>query len=105
MFPKYESRFKYIKTQIFKVGAPNKDQLKKQNLVLGELMEDVWIVYLAFSTDLEVISEEFYLYDFNAIISAVGGGLGMFLGVSCFGILSKIFQYLLNLPESQVSLT
>ena len=65
-------------------------------LIAGENMTESWILYISFSTDLEVISEEFFLYDANAIISAVGGGLGMFLGVSCFGILSDLFKSLLN---------
>jgi hypothetical protein len=29
-------------------------------------------------------TEEILLYDFNAILSAVGGSLGLFLGVSCY---------------------
>ena len=27
---------------------------------------------------------EYYLYDFPAIVSAVGGNLGLFLGFSCY---------------------
>ena len=51
---------------------------------------------MAFSTDLEIVSEEFYIYDLNAIISAVGGGLGMFLGGSCYGIFSQTAHYFLD---------
>lgn len=51
---------------------------------------------MAISSDLEVTSEEFYLYDANAIISSVGGGLGMFLGCSCLGLILEILKILVN---------
>jgi hypothetical protein len=51
---------------------------------------------ISYSSDLEVISNEFYLYDANAIISSVGGGLGMFLGVSCFGIMSGLYKVMME---------
>ena len=65
------------------------------NQLVGENMTDKWITYVSYASDLEVISEEFYLYDVNAIISSVGGGLGMFLGVSCLGLISQILQIIL----------
>jgi hypothetical protein len=36
------------------------------------------------------IEEEYLLFDFNAIVSAVGGSLGLFLGFSCLDFLLKL---------------
>ena len=48
--------------------------------------ENSTILYL-FYTDMAVPThEEYLLYDFNAIVSAVGGSLGLFLGFSCYEI-------------------
>jgi hypothetical protein len=58
------------------------------DFILGENLTDISLVtYISFASDLEVISQEFFLYDANAIIASVGGGLGMFLGASCLGII------------------
>ncbi len=35
------------------------------------------------------VAEEDLLYDVCAIVSAVGGSLGLFLGISCYGIIEK----------------
>jgi hypothetical protein len=69
---------------------------KIYNWVAGEYLTDSRIQYISYSGDLEIISQEFFLYDANAIISAVGGGLGMFLGVSCLGVITNIFRILTN---------
>ena len=40
------------------------------------------------------IEEEYTLMGVNAIISATGGSLGLFLGLSCYGVAWKILEYL-----------
>ena len=40
------------------------------------------------------IEEEFTLMGVNAIISATGGSLGLFLGLSCYGVVWKIIEWL-----------
>ena len=40
------------------------------------------------------IEEEYKLMSFNAIISATGGSLGLFLGLSCYGVVWKLFEWL-----------
>jgi hypothetical protein len=37
------------------------------------------------------VYEEYLLYDLNAILSAIGGSLGLFLGISCFHIVQGCF--------------
>ncbi len=32
----------------------------------------------------------FRLYDLNAIVSAIGGSLGLFLGISCIDVISVV---------------
>ena len=66
-------------------------------MILGEnRTDDCWITYVAFSSDLEITYDEFFLYDANAIVASVGGGLGMFLGVSCLGVILEILKLLLK---------
>ena len=35
---------------------------------------------------------EYYLYDFPAIVSAVGGNLGLLLGFSCYGMGKSLME-------------
>ena len=32
------------------------------------------------------VKEEFLIYDLNAIVAAIGGSLGLFLGFSCYEV-------------------
>ena len=40
------------------------------------------------------IEEEYTLMGVNAIISATGGSLGLFLGLSCYGVAWTFFEWL-----------
>ena len=40
------------------------------------------------------IEEEYTLMGVNAIISATGGSLGLFLGLSCYGVVWTFFEWL-----------
>ena len=40
------------------------------------------------------IEKEYVLMDLAAIISAIGGALGLFLGFSCFGVAWDAFEWL-----------
>ncbi len=42
------------------------------------------MVYIAYHTTMVMVSEEYKLFDFGAIVAAVGGSLGLFLGFSCW---------------------
>ncbi len=53
-------------------------------------MSSGWGFYVTFPGTVKTVSEEFFVYDLNAIVSAVGGGLGMFLGVSAFGAVAQV---------------
>ncbi len=37
-------------------------------------------------------SEEYLLFDANAIVASVGGSLGLFLGVSCINLFNVILE-------------
>jgi hypothetical protein len=52
-----------------------------------------WILYISYCTDLVIASEEYYIYSLNTLIASIGGGLGMFLGVSIFGTLSRLLRH------------
>ena len=41
--------------------------------------------------NLKAVKEQYLIYDGPAIISAVGGGLGLFLGFSCFSVAKTLF--------------
>ena len=40
------------------------------------------------------LEEEYTLMGVNAIISATGGSLGLFLGLSCYGVVWKFFEWM-----------
>jgi len=65
---------------------------ENENPIFSEKSENVTEVYLSWD-DLDVlIEEEYLLLDFNAIVSAVGGSLGLFLGFSCLDFLLKLLS-------------
>ena len=51
-------------------------------------------VLFSLSTSLVSVATESYLYDFTAIVSSIGGGVGIFLGFSCFGMISSALSKL-----------
>eukprot|EP00095_Tigriopus_kingsejongensis_P001274 maker-scaffold149_size310270-snap-gene-2.22 protein:Tk01274 transcript:maker-scaffold149_size310270-snap-gene-2.22-mRNA-1 annotation:"pickpocket protein 28-like" len=57
-------------------------------------------VFFLFRDTNYVLEEEYKLYDINAIIAAVGGSLGLFLGFSCRGFLMSLIQRLFVQPET-----
>ena len=50
--------------------------------------------YATYASSKVMIEEEYTLMGTNAIISATGGSLGLFLGFSCFGAIWNIFGLL-----------
>ena len=42
------------------------------------------------------------MYDFTAVISSIGGGIGIFLGYSCFGVALTALQNLHRLYERRI---
>ena len=46
------------------------------------------------ASHLVTISDETLMYDFTAIVSSIGGGIGIFLGFSCYGIFSNLLSKL-----------
>lgn len=50
------------------------------------------LIYVCYSTHLIKAYSEYYIYDFTAMVASIGGGLGMFLGVSCLGMTSYVFK-------------
>ena len=61
------------------------------------------ILQYYFSSDEVVERQEYLVYDDNALIGYIGGTLGLFLGLSCFGLLkssfNKILEYLIKDKE------
>ena len=51
---------------------------------------DGYVVFLHFPNMMVIDHEQYVIYDFVSIVSAVGGGLGLFLGFSCFSIASRL---------------
>ena len=52
-------------------------------------VKDGWIIFLSYLDSLLVKEVEYLVYDFNGIVAAVGGGLGLFLGFSVFSVAMK----------------
>ena len=54
--------------------------------------ENGWTIFLSYLDSLAVKEVEYLVYDFNGIVAAVGGGLGLFLGFSVFSVATKGMQ-------------
>ncbi len=47
------------------------------------------MIYVGFSSMFNVVSSEYLIYSFVDIVAAIGGGLGLFLGVSLLQVKNK----------------
>ncbi len=50
------------------------------------------VVYVHFPSTFETLLKEYYIYDEVAIVSAVGGALGLFLGFSCLSVMLSAIE-------------
>ena len=69
------------------------NQKMGQNVHYHENKTMFWAKFHSGSVKIE---EEYTLMDTNAIISATGGSLGLFLGLSCYGVVWKLVQKLVR---------
>ena len=51
-------------------------------------------IWLASASAYADVSKEMYLYDTAAIFASVGGGIGIFMGFSCYGVFTKAISLL-----------
>lgn len=51
-----------------------------------------YMIFLSFHDGMLIREEEYFVYDFNAIVAAVGGGLGLFLGFSVLSVAMKLIS-------------
>lgn len=70
-------------------GCPKPcDKIQFKHLIREDLTtiyeEDVSYIFLFYESTTFAILEQYVLYDFNTIVAAVGGSLGLFIGFSCF---------------------
>ena len=54
--------------------------------------ENKTVFWAKFNSGSVKIEEEYTLMDSNAIIAATGGSLGLFLGLSCYGVVWKVVE-------------
>ena len=50
---------------------------------------------ISYKSSFVQLKEQQLVYDLNAIVAAVGGGFGLFLGASVYGLVSDLVDYLL----------
>ena len=67
-------------------------KLGKNSKTFSQTKETMF--YAGYASPKVKIEEEYTLMGTNAIISATGGSLGLFLGFSCFGAVWKFFEML-----------
>ena len=65
-----------------------------RNVVTDKETQNTTTVYVKYNTPKIKIEEEYTLMGPNAIISATGGSLGLFLGLSCYGVVWKLVDFL-----------
>ena len=66
--------------------------LLKNNL--SDSFEDSFTLIMIFKLTTVLESTETYVYDFETMMTALGGNLGLFLGTSCLSILFEMIQCL-----------
>lgn len=49
-------------------------------------------VFPHFESSLVILNEQYVVYDLPSFVSAVGGGLGLFLGFSCLSIFTRVAE-------------
>lgn len=59
---------------------------------LRQYFSEKWLVVSLGSNSLE-INEEYYIYDIISIISNIGGGLGLFLGISFLSVAYVVLDF------------
>ena len=64
-------------------------QLSENSMTISESYTGIYAKYAVPKIKVE---EEYTLMGINAIISAAGGSLGLFLGFSCYGAIWNIFE-------------
>ncbi len=76
-----------------------------RNILMADNRKEV-TVSLAFASMEVEVQEEVLIFDFNAILSAVGGSLGLFIGFSFLDFLSYIFEFIMVrcLPSNGIKL-
>ena len=72
-----------------------------KNYVEFENTTTLWVWYASPKVKIE---KEYKLMGVNAIISATGGSLGLFLGLSCYGVAWKILEKVETLFNSVLPL-
>ena len=63
-----------------------------ESIIYQPGMENITEIFLQWKDSSVTTYEEYQLMDFNAIVSAVGGSLGIFLGFSCLQLLLQLVQ-------------
>ena len=71
-----------------------------KNSMTAPLFWNGTVLYARYASAKVKIEEEYTLMGTNAIISATGGSLGLFLGFSCFGAIWNIFEMLKKVLNS-----
>lgn len=70
-----------------------------KNSVSNSLIKKT-MFFVSYATTKVKIEEEYTLMGTNAIISATGGSLGLFLGFSCYGAIWNVFEMLKKAANS-----
>ena len=65
-----------------------------RNVVTDKETQNTTSVHVKYNTPKIKIEEEYTLMGPNSIISATGGSLGLFLGLSCYGVVWKLVDLL-----------
>ena len=78
--------------------CPKTDRSSKKRLYIYiDVDTEYYKVLVRLGTSSIEIDQEYFMYDMVSVVSSIGGGIGIFLGYSCFGILSSAIKNLFDL--------
>ena len=61
-----------------------------------EYYKKSWFLIFGFTNDWIQVTEEYQVYNFINILSAIGGSMGMFIGWSFYGMHKEVMEWLVK---------
>ena len=67
------------------------------------MVDDQGSFYIYYGQIAMELKREYTLFDETAIVASVGGSLSLFLGFSCFGLISKLIKTVMKYQRNTIT--